>query len=56
MVSAENINYKHNNCKFSDRVPSVLHPALYGFLFLIKIVTMLVIKEDGKIIIFVRWW
>jgi hypothetical protein len=46
---------KNNNCKFSDRVPLVLHPELSGILFLIKILTILVIKEDGKIIIFVKW-
>jgi len=34
MVCAENIHCKNNNCKFSDRVPSVLHPELHGILFL----------------------
>lgn len=55
MVSAENIHCENNNCKFNDRVPLVLHPELYGILFLIKIWTILVIKEDHKIIIFVKW-
>jgi hypothetical protein len=55
MVSAEDIHCKNNNCKFSDRVPTVFCPELYGFLFLTKILTILVIKEDGKIIIFIMW-
>ena len=55
MVSAKNIHCKNNNCEFSDRVASVLHPELDGILFLILILTVLVMKEDGKIVIFVKW-
>jgi hypothetical protein len=36
-----------------NSVIEYLHPELYGILFLAKILTVLVIKEDGKIIIFV---